>query len=182
MKNQFTISAAYQWSNSKSLTNHSEKAIKKIVETIKNRFSNNENGKFNYNVNYRKLRASAGRTMIESIYNRIESSQVVIIDISHPNSNVFIEAGIAIALSKNKEFQSVYFIKEQVENQPLVENLPSDLQGYFISEYSIDNKGFVIFKDSQSLRMSIESNVKEYFNAVEKQFDSIDEIFNEGES
>jgi hypothetical protein len=95
---------------------------------------------------------------------------------------VFIEAGIAIALSKNKEFQSVYFIKEQVENQPLLENLPSDLQGYFISEYSIDNKGFVVFKDSQSLRMSIESNVKEYFNAFEKQFDSIDEIFTEGES
>lgn len=176
IKNQFTISAAYQWANSKSDSTNSEKAIKKIAEMIKNRFSNNENGKNNYNVNFRRLRASAGRTMLESIYKRIENSQVVIIDISQTNSNVFIEAGIAIALSKKHAYLSVYFIKEVNDNEDLLLNLPSDLQGYFISGYKIDKSGAAIFQDSLSLRMSIESDVKEYFNAFEKQFDSIDEI------
>ena len=64
LKNQFKISAAYQWANSKSDSTNSEKAIKKIAEMINNRFSNNENGKHNYNVNFRRLRASAGRTLI----------------------------------------------------------------------------------------------------------------------
>ncbi len=176
MNNQFTISAAYQWSTSKAESNNSEKAIKKIVEMIKNRFSNNENAKFNYNVNYRRLRASAGRTIFESIYNRINKSQVVIIDLSHPNPNVFIETGIAIAVSKQCEYLSVYFIKELNENNSLLDNLPSDLQGYFISGYKLDKQGKIIFKDSLSLRMSIESDVKEYFNAFDKQFESIDEI------
>lgn len=176
MKNQFTISAAYQWTNSKSDSTNSEKAIKKIAEIIKNRFSNNENVKHNYNVNFRRLRASAGRTMLESIYKRIENSQVVIIDITRFNSNVFIEAGIAIALSKKYAYLSVYFIKEVHDNEDLLLNLPSDLQGYFISGYKIDKSGAAIFQDSLSLRMSLESDVKEYFNAFENQFDSIDEI------
>lgn len=47
MKNHFTISSAYQWSQ--VYDNNSEKAIKHILEIVKNRFSNNENGKFNYN-------------------------------------------------------------------------------------------------------------------------------------
>jgi hypothetical protein len=33
----------------------------------------------------------------------------------------------------------------------------------------------VIFKDNNSLRMSIESDVKDYFNSREQSFNSIDE-------
>jgi hypothetical protein len=49
------------------------------------------------------------------------------------------------------------------------------LQGYFISEY-VNEKGKIIFKDNNSLRMSIESDVKEYFNAREQIFNQIDEL------
>ena len=172
MKNQFTISSAYQWGeNNKS---YSEKAIKHIVKIIKDRFSNNEN--HNYNINYRRLRASAGRTMLDSIYNRIINSQVIIIDISEFNPNVFLEAGIALALEKENSYLSIYFIRQKKEHINLPEGIPSDLQGYFISEYTINNKGEVSFNDSNSLRMSIESDVKEYFNTLKKTFNQIDEI------
>jgi len=178
LKNQFTISSAYQWSLEKSEENNSERAIKHIVKMIKDRFSDNVNKKFNYNTNYRRLRASAGRTMLASIMKRIEDSQVVIIDITTENRNVFIEVGIALALEKTNPFLSVYFIREQNKVNPLPNGIPSDLQGYFISEYAIDNKGKITLKDSNSLRMSIESDVKEYFNERDQFFNSIDEINN----
>ena len=180
MKNQFTISSAYQWHTEKDLKNNSELAIKSIAEMIKNKFSKNENGKLNYNINYRRLRASAGRTMLSSIMKRIENSQVIIIDITTENRNVYIETGIALALEKNNPFLSVYFIKERNNEMALPNGIPSDLQGYFISEY-VNEKGKIIFKDGNSLRMSIESDVKEYFNTREQTFNQIDEINEDNE-
>jgi len=177
MNNQFTISSAYQWYTEKDEKNISELAIKAIAEMIKNKFSNNENEKLNYNINYRRLRASAGRTMLGSIMKRIENSQVIIIDITTENSNVYIETGIALALEKNNPFLSVYFIKERNITMPVPNGIPSDLQGYFVSEY-VNEKGKIIFKDGNSLRMSIESDVKEYFNAREQAFNQIDEFNN----
>jgi hypothetical protein len=64
MKNQFTISSAYDWDRNDSGKNNSEAAIKKITESIKKRFSNIKNQKSNYPINYRRLRASAGKTML----------------------------------------------------------------------------------------------------------------------
>jgi len=179
MKNQFTIASAYQWLNCDD--NNSEKAIKYIAQIIKDRFTKNENGKFNYNINYRKLRASAGRTMLESIFKRIIDSQVVIIDLSENNPNVFLEAGMALAIEKNNAYLSVYFIREQKDELKLPQGIPSDLQGYFISEYIVNAKGEVTFKDNGSLRMSIESDVKDYFNAMERTFNQIDEINEDNE-
>lgn len=178
MKNQFTISSAYQWSVEKDSINNSELAIKSISEMIKNKFSKNKT--LNYNINYRRLRASAGRTMLGSIMKRIENSQVIIIDITAENRNVFIETGIALALEQNNPYLSVYFIKERNNEMPLANGIPSDLQGYFISEY-VNEKGRIIFKDGNSLRMSIESDVKEYFNAREQTFNQIDEINQDNE-
>lgn len=179
MKNQFTISSAYQWSQVND--NNSEKAIKRIVEIIKNRFSNNENGKYNYNINYRKLRASAGRTILDSIYKRIINSHVVIIDLTENNPNVYLEAGIALAIEKDNPYLSIYFIREKREDIKLPNGIPSDLQGYFISEYSLDSKGKVTFNDAGSLRMSIESDVKDYFAATEGIFNQIDDFDNDYE-
>jgi len=179
MKNQFTISSAYNWA--KSQDNNSEKAIKRIVEIIKKRFSNNKNEKYNYNINYRKLRASAGRTMLDSIYKRILNSHVVIIDLTVNNPNVFIETGIALAIEKNNPYLSIYLIREKNKDLKLPDGIPSDLQGYFITEYSLDSKGVVTFNDAGSLRMSIESDVKEYFAANDEIFNQIDEFNNDNE-
>jgi hypothetical protein len=175
MKNQFTISSAYEWKKEGEKITNSERAIKHICKIVKSRFSDNENKKFNYNINYRRLRASAGRTILKSIIKRIEDSQVIIIDLTSGNSNVLIEAGIALALEKSNEFLSVYFIREKSDNKKLPEGIPGDLQGYFVSEYIVEKNEKVIFKDNNSVRMSIESDIKEYFNSRENPFNSIDE-------
>lgn len=179
MKNQFTIASAYKWKTDDDKSTNSERAINHISKMVKSRFSDNENKKFNYNINYRRLRASAGRTILKSIIKRIEDSQVIIIDLTIENSNVMIEAGIALALEKSNPFLSVYFIREKSDSKKLPEGIPGDLQGYFISEYTIDKNDKVIFKDNNSLRMSIESDVKDYFNARGNSFNLIDETTSE---
>lgn len=188
----FTIASAYQWSkkdnNYKNLTSfksgaaksnkmsNSELAIKHIFNMIKRRFENKRKNDFSYNINYRKIRASAGRTMLDSIINRIETTEVIIIDITEKNPNVFIELGIALYNSKKNRYPSVYLIKDITSNENIMQDLPSDLQGYFVSGYKME-KGKVVFKDQNSLRMSIESDVKEYFNELEsKKFNQINEI------
>ncbi len=177
MKNEFTIVAAYQWKDKKGGKSKSEIAVKTLTNYLKNRFSNNESGKNNFNVSFRRLRGSAGDTLLASIAKRIYNAQVVIVDLSDGNPNVYLEAGIALSLLiQRQEFYSVYFIRESKSKTPLPKGIPTDLHGYFISEYSIDEKNKVVFNDNNSLRMSIESDIKTYFNARNQTFDQIDEI------
>ena len=192
----FTIASAYCWSaeNVDEKTKNalkrvkksfripnSELAIKHLASMIKNRFNSKTKKYINYNINYRRLRASAGLNMLASIIRRIETAQVVVIDITTNNSNVFLELGIALSISQKNKYPSVYLIKELRPGVPLLKDLPSDLQGYFISGYEVKN-GKVVFKDNNSLRMSIEGDVKEFYNQQElNQFDQIDEInYDEG--
>ena len=142
----FTIASAYCWSvknndektkdakkeSSKSVSiSNSELAIKHLASMIKNRFNGKSKDNIHYNINYRRLRASAGRNMLDSIIKRIESAQVIIIDITKNNPNVFLELGIALSISRNSEYPSVYLIKELTQNNSIMKDLPSDLQGYF---------------------------------------------------
>jgi hypothetical protein len=172
MKNQFTISAAYQWN-----LKDSHKALKKICQIIQNRFNGKEEKKLKFNINYRRLRASAGRTMLDSIKKRIQDSQVIIFDITELSPNVFLELGIALTIAEHREYLSIYLIKKQT-SEALPLGIPTDLHGYFITEYTLDNKGEIIFKDNNSLRYSIESDVKEYFNQLGT-FSTINELENE---
>lgn len=167
MKNQFTISGGYQW-NSKD----AKLAIQKVSNDIINRFNGENDKKLKYNINYRRLRSSAGRPMLESITAKIKNSQVIIFDITDKNPNVMLELGYAIALSALNDYQSIYLICRKGE--PLPKNIPADLHGYFISEYNVI-KGEVKFADSGSLRMSIEGDVKEYFNQLTVNFNPINE-------
>lgn len=119
--------------------------------------------------------------MLDSIYKRIINSQVVIIDLTENNPNVYLEAGIALAIEKYNPYLSIYFIKEKREDLKLPNGIPSDLQGFFISEYSLDSKDKVTLNDAGSLRMSIESDVKDYFAATERIFNQIDDFDNDYE-
>jgi hypothetical protein len=167
MKNQFTISGGYQWSSS-----NAKLAIQQISNSIINRFDGKNGKKLKYNINFRRLRSSAGRSMLDSIMTKIKNSQVIIFDISEKNPNVMLELGYALALANENEFLSIYLIREKGEILP--NGIPTDLHGYFISEYTINSKLEVKFVDSGSLRMSIESDVKEYFNQI-LNFNPIDE-------
>jgi hypothetical protein len=172
----FVISAAYQWPNSekKEKNNHSEIAIKHVAKMISRRFEKQKSAELK--INYKRLRASAGKTMLDSIIKRIQTSNVIIFDISVNNPNVFLELGVAIALTQNNYNISLYLIKEKMPNQSLLSTIPSDLQGYFISEYSVNGKGEAVFHDNNSLRMSIESDVKDYQNLILATDQKIDEI------
>jgi hypothetical protein len=171
MNAAFVLAAAYKWPDKekKETTTHSEAAVRHIARMISNRFNGK---KSEVGISYKRLRASAGKTMLDSIVKRIETSQVILFDISENNPNVFLELGIAIALTRASNHISLYLIREKKEHQKLPHNLPSDLQGYFISEYTVNTKGDVVFHDNNSLRMSIESDVKEYM----KKSKEIDEI------
>jgi hypothetical protein len=167
MKNQFTISSGYQWSS-----NIAKLAIQQLSNSVINRFDGKNDKKLKYNINYRRLRSSAGRPIIDSIMEKIKDSQVLIFDISEKNPNVMLELGIALALSKENPFHSIYLICKKGE--PLPKDIPTDLHGYFISEYTYNSKDEVSFNDNGSLRLSIESDVKEYFNQFLK-FNEINE-------
>jgi len=167
MKNQFTISGGYQWSSKEA-----KLAIQKVSNDVINRFNGQNDKKLKYNINYRRLRSSAGRSILDSITVKIKNSQVIIFDITDKNPNVMLELGYALAISKDNEFISIYLICKKGE--PLPNNIPTDLHGYFISEYSIV-KDEVKFADNGSLRMSIESDVKEYFNQFSSSFNPINE-------
>jgi hypothetical protein len=188
---QFTIASAYCWSvknNDEKMKRrnvrtsrpiiipNSELAIKHLASMIKNRFNGKTKNNIKYNINYRRLRASAGRTMLDSIIKRIETAQVIVFDLTRNSPNVFLELGIALSISRDNEYPSIYLIKELTLNEYIMTGLPSDLQGYFITSYKVV-KGKVVFKDDNSLRMSIESDVKDYYNQQEpSQFNQIDEI------
>ncbi len=168
MKNQFTISGGYQWSSK-----NAKLAIKQVSDDIINRFDGKNGKKLKYNINYRRLRSSAGRSILDSIVTKIKNTQVVIFDITDKNPNVMLELGYALALSNDNEYLSIYLICKKGE--PLPQNIPTDLHGYFISEYTINSKDKVTFNDNGSLRMSIESDVKEYFNQITTNFNPINE-------
>lgn len=167
MKNQFTISGGYQWSSKEA-----KLAIQKVSNDTILRFDGSNGKKLNYNINYRRLRSSAGRPLLDSIVTKIKNSQVIIFDITDKNPNVMLELGYALAFSQDNEYLSIYLICKKGE--PLPKNIPTDLHGYFISEYSI-TKGQVKFEDSGTLRMSINSDVKEYFNQLNSNFNPINE-------
>ena len=174
----FTISSAYSWPNKNNLekSNNSEKAVKRISEMIKNRFNGkNHKEEIKYRIDYKRLRASAGKAMLESIIRRIKSSNVIIFDLTSYNRNVLIELGIALYCSKLNDDFSFYLIKEKCNNKSVIDDLPSDLQGFFISEYVLE-KNKIVFKDNNSLRMSIESDVKDFYNKLNVQIETVDEI------
>jgi hypothetical protein len=80
-----------------------------------------------------------------------------------------------LALKKSNDFHSIYFIREKIDGKKLPDGIPSDLKGYFILEYFLDKNEKLIFRDNNSLRMSIVSDIKDYFNLREQSFNSIDE-------
>ncbi len=174
----FRISAAYQWrkAGEKLIDCHSEMAIKEIIKQVNNLFEGktSKNG-VEYKIDYKRLRASAGRNMLDSIIRKMNMSNAIIFDITETNPNVFIELGIAIQTAKAKPELSLYLIIEKKDDKSLLESLPSDLQGYFITEYTVE-KDKVTFKDNGSLRMSLSTEIKSYFNTQCKAGDTIDEV------
>lgn len=173
MKHQkFIISCSYQWSLENEKNIISEQAIKKVVEATKKRFNNKKHTtSIPYVIEFKRLRGSAGRFLPDNFHKRIKESNVIIIDITHPNPNVMIEFGMAYAIQKDiKPELSIYLIsKDKI-------NLPSNMAGYYVSIYK-QEKGKLTFKDQNSLIMSIASDVIDFYNRENIGF-VVDEIGN----
>ena len=157
----FTLAASYQWSN-KLVANgesKSEGAIRKIVESLKKRYAKNSTHKNGAKINFdfKRLRASAGKTILDSILNRIQNCNALIVDISSKNPNVYIELGLAIARSKHDAKFSLYLIREINSSTSVIDDLPSDLQGYFISGY-IKEKNGIVYKENSGTGIRAKSS------------------------
>lgn len=180
LMNKFVIAAAYQWpdKDNQNKPKTSELAIKQIVQHLNARIDKNNIHKSGEEIRleYKRLRGSAGKPILQSIFKRINECNALIVDISEKNPNVFIELGIAIARTKTDESFSLYIIKEMKDSPDSISNkegseqttnfladLPSDLQGYFITGY-VNTKEGIVFKDQNSLLMSLVSNISEYYS------------------
>jgi hypothetical protein len=172
----FILTASYQWKKSgERKVPNSELAIKTISNSVATYFTKKKLADgTEYKIAYKRLRASAGGDILDKIIQRIRTSNSIIVDISHPNPNVYLELGITIALSiKNGGSLNVYLIREK-NSKDFIEP-PSDLKGFFISEYILE-KGKIVFKDQGSLRMSLIGDVKEFFMGHEKPNDIINDF------
>ncbi len=169
----FSIVASYEWKKKgEKVTPHSELAIKELVKSVDQYFSKRKLKSGDpFKIVYKRLRASAGELILNKIFKRIDSSNSIIVDISDSNLNVFIELGLAIALSfKNGGEPNIYLIREKKSND--FTEPPSDLKGFFISEYVIKSNR-VVFNDQGSLRMSLISDIKNFYSDLEHRKNSI---------
>lgn len=161
---KFKIYGAYSWnyeiSNIKAPNSNSPMALNELKERLQTRV-NNLFPDGEVKVQYNRMRATAGSTIIDGLQNRLETADALIFDITGFNPNVMFELGLAFGLDKYNSKQSVFIIMEGEGFD--CNKIPSDLLGFFISFYSIKNKK-VTFKDSNSLVMRMLSNLSDKYD------------------
>ena len=158
------IYGAYAWKPEEFKNNHTPKAIKKTIDEVRSKLNKSERKKVK--IFYSRLRSTSGNFILNSIRKRITNSFALIFDITHLNPNVLFELGIALeCLNQNKDNSaSVFIICEGKSYKDI--KVPSDLQGYFISCYSYNNRTKNIeFHDNNSLVMRILSDIKALLNS-----------------
>lgn len=84
-----------------------------------------------------RLRAVQGENVAESIFGRLDYTDVLIADITNRNANVMLELGYGLALTRKKEIQHVFVMCETDYTFGAVKRPapPSDLAGYLIVYY-----------------------------------------------
>jgi predicted nucleotide-binding protein len=82
----------------------------------------------------------------------------LIFDITHLNSNVMLELGMAFQLQRCLEQPAKVFLIAQAEKYSDL-NMPGDLNGFFVSTYKVNNDGSILFGDQNSLVMRMTSDI-----------------------
>jgi len=168
---EFKIYGAYPWDIGKS---NSLKALSELQRRIARRIliHNLEGCKVKLNITYSRLRSTSGTFVFNSIRQRISTADVVIFDITQFNPNVMIELGMALEMQLAQEsVAKVFLILEAKSFEPTL--LPSDLAGYFLTNYWIDpNDNECHFGDNGSLVMRISTDAlkKANLNISEDEF------------
>lgn len=161
MENIFKIYGAYEWNlkAQKVKNRNSTLAFNSLISQLENRVSNNLKDD-SIKIRYNRLRATAGSFLLDGIVDRLNNCDALIFDITNHNPNVMFELGIAIVTSRQLKSRKVYIICEGKDFKDA--DIPSDLQGYFISLYEKKNNK-VEFHDSNSLAMSLISEIADKF-------------------
>ena len=164
---RISIYFSYSWKKdeetSNGLTNNSHKAFLKIRENLKSRMKELENS-----YDFKRLRGSAGKNILDNISYQIQKADLIIIDITSKNPNVMIELGMALAFKSNEIRKSIFLICED----EIKDHLPSNMSGYFVSHYIINEKACT-FKDNGSLLASLSSEIKSIYR--ERNYDRFPE-------
>ena len=170
-KEIINIFAAYTWTvdvdndsdTGKKKNKFSGRAIKEIITRVQLRLDNYQDKNPDIvlpKLFYSRLRSTSGSFVFESIRERMSNAYAVIFDITDKNPNVMLELGIALELQRNIEHPAKVFLIACAESFS-DELLPSDLRGYFLTTYWIDETQKLFFGDSGSLVMRIFSDILE---------------------
>lgn len=84
-----------------------------------------------------RLRSAHGRRVAESIFKRLEHTDILVADLTDQNPNVMLELGYAFALERAGAIQHIFLFCEQ-NHAPRVKQkatLPSDLAGFTLTYY-----------------------------------------------
>lgn len=164
MSKVFSVAIISKWYNEKA-SNSDYERCKALREKIRTSLKKTVKLAKEFDVEVRNVRASAGRNVFNSIYNRIKNADVVIVDMSGRNDdlrNVWLELGIALSIAKEQNKENVYIITADKDfDKSINELLPSDLQGYFLTGYTYNNAK-ISFDDSTSFLMSLHSYLREW--------------------
>ena len=156
-KLEFKIYGAYPWDINKS---NSLRALSELQKRISTRIMTLDKEKISVklNITYSRLRSTSGTFVFNSIRQRISSADAIIFDITGFNPNVMIELGMALEMQLAKEsVAKVFLIAESKSFKSSL--LPSDLSGYFLTHYWIDDKeNECHFGDNGSLVMRISTD------------------------
>jgi hypothetical protein len=152
-------------------------ALKELRNRIAKRIINGGSELYEQKIQltYSRLRSTSGTLVLNSIRQRIFIADVIIFDITGFNANVMIELGIALEMQLSaKSKAKVFLIAESKTYDASL--LPSDLAGYFLTNYWIDQKDNEChFGDNGSLVMRISTDA---LNKVNLNL-SEDDIFND---
>jgi hypothetical protein len=162
MEKIFKIYGAYEWylKAQETKNKYSPLAIKNLITQLENRVAKNLKDN-SIKIRYNRLRATAGSYLLDGIIDRLNNSDALLFDITNHNPNVMFELGIAIVASRQLKCRKVFIICEGKDFKSA--NIPSDLQGYYITFYEIKNNK-VEFHDNNSLAMSLVSEISDKFN------------------
>jgi hypothetical protein len=171
IKNYIKIFAAYPWSLNlhdddiitKTYNKSSPLAIKELIKRVQKRLDgyNKTNHLVEFpKLYYSRLRATSGSFIFSSIRDRMSSAYAIIFDITDFNPNVMLELGIALELQQNTQNSAKVFLIACAE-QYCDSLIPSDIRGYFLTTYKINNKTNKVTFGDISLEMRIFSDILE---------------------
>lgn len=142
MNKTISIRVGYDWGFSKSVNvakkrwNFIRNLIRTTIEETNRR--QHKLKKEPLTVRLARMRAIHGGEVLGTFIKRCKDSDILVFDISTENPNVMLELGLAIASKQSKS--CIYVFHEQKRDKFNIEDIPSDLRGYFITSYKKADK------------------------------------------